>query len=229
MGSLVVEASRTMPHPIHQGHTHTSRVQLQVDLDDCVDGEDLVQAAESMLQQADAILESQTKVLTFNIKESEHCEYLVGEYVTFLKRIAETGSPGDQEDTAVFNDLQEQLTAKGYSPKMAMKVGGDWGIPRTEQGGLRDADAKLKAGNLATSASEATKPSEPTSEASPAESQLQPSETVAEPATTDATAGESNAGDVDLGSNKSVLELHDGEKAILPSDGGQETAATPSS
>ena len=195
MTSLLVEASRTMPHPIRQGHTHTSRVQLSVDLDDdSVTGEDLVQAAESMLQQADAILESQTNVLTFNIKESEQCEYLVGEYVKFLKRIEETGSPGDQEDTAVFHNLQEQLIAKGFDPKHAMKVGGDWGVPRVIQGGRRDFDENVLKPDESTGRKKfwpdgifdvevkPAKPSEPAPAASSAEPSSQQSETVAEPA-----------------------------------------------
>jgi hypothetical protein len=170
-------------------------VQLSVDLDDdSVTGEDLVQAAESMLQQADAILESQTKVLTFNIKESEQCEYLVGEYVKFLKRIEETGSPGDQEDTAVFHNLQEQLIAKGFDPKHAMKVGSHWGVPRAIQGGLRDVDANpLKPvestgrktfwpDGIFDAEVKPANPSEPAPAASSAEPSSQQSETVAEPA-----------------------------------------------
>lgn len=181
MSSLLVEASRTMPHPIHQGHTHTSRVQLSVDLDDSVTGEGLVQAAESMLQQADAILESQTKVLTYNIKESEQCEYLVGEYAKLLD-----GPLGNEEAERHFYNLRDQLTAKGFLPSFANKVNGHWVIPRavtSHRAGIEEFDKP------SVDQVKRDEPISPTAEVQ----QSQQSETVAEPAKDDASSSESNA------------------------------------
>lgn len=185
MSSLLVEASRTMPHPVRQGHSHTSRVQLSVDLDDSVTGEDLVQAAESMLQQADAILEGQTKVLTYNIKESEQCEYLVGEYVKLLER-GITGPLGNEEEERQFYNLRDQLTAKGFLPSFANKVNGHWVIPRSVKSRLASMEEFDKP------SAEQVKRDEPISPTAEVQ-QSQQSETVAEPTKDDASSSESNA------------------------------------